>query len=81
MARIQCKKCGDVIESKHRHDFVWCSCKSIFIDGGNDYVRWGGDPKDIIIIKDDTDIYLIPPSKKKRKLNFKGIRNLINSDI
>jgi hypothetical protein len=41
MAR--CKKCGDVIESKYRHDFVWCKCKSIFVDGGRDYWRGGGE--------------------------------------
>jgi len=41
--KIRCKKCGDVIESKHRHDFVWCKCKTVFVDGGNDYLRCGGD--------------------------------------
>ena len=39
-----CRRCGDVIESRHRHDFVECSCKSIFVDGGTDYIRQGGDP-------------------------------------
>jgi hypothetical protein len=52
--RLQCKKCGDVIESKTRHDFVWCNCKSIFVDGGKDYFRRGGDPKDMI----DLSVYL-----------------------
>jgi len=41
-AIIQCLKCGDFIESKYRHDFVWCSCKNIYIDGGDDYCRYGG---------------------------------------
>ena len=44
---IKCLKCGDVIESKHRHDFVMCSCKSCFVDGGHDYCRVGGNPGDI----------------------------------
>ena len=39
MAR--CKKCGEVIESKHRHDFVWCKCGTIAVDGGLDYIRRG----------------------------------------
>lgn len=39
---IRCKKCGDVIESKHRHDFKWCKCRSVFVDGGLDYQRIGG---------------------------------------
>lgn len=40
--RARCLKCGDIIESKYRHDFVKCSCGSIFVDGGNDYWRCGG---------------------------------------
>lgn len=37
--KIRCKKCGDIIESKTRHDFKWCSCKSVAVDGGKDYLR------------------------------------------
>lgn len=39
----KCKKCKDEIQSVHRHDFKWCKCKSIFVDGGNEYLRCGGD--------------------------------------
>ena len=39
--RCQCKFCNDVIESKHRHDFVQCKCGRIFTDGGTDYIRRG----------------------------------------
>jgi len=31
---IQCKKCLETIESKHRHDFKHCSCNAVGIDGG-----------------------------------------------
>lgn len=41
-SKIRCLKCGDIIESKHVHDFRYCSCENIFIDGGNDYTRYGG---------------------------------------
>lgn len=37
----KCALCGDKLESKHRYDFVRCSCGEIFIDGGNDYFRRG----------------------------------------
>ena len=37
----QCGLCGDIIESKYRHDFVSCLCDNIFIDGGLDYFRAG----------------------------------------
>lgn len=32
--RIQCLKCQDVIEAYHQHDFKWCKCGAIAIDGG-----------------------------------------------
>lgn len=43
----RCKKCGVVVESKHRHDFASCECGAIFVDGGTDYIRRGGDPASI----------------------------------
>ena len=35
----KCTKCGDVIESKSRHDMVWCKCGAIAVDGGHDYLK------------------------------------------
>lgn len=49
--RVRCKKCNDIIESKHRHDFVRCKCGAVFVDGGIDYLRggWpGGEYKDSV---------------------------------
>jgi hypothetical protein len=40
-SKIQCVFCKDIIESTYRHDFRWCSCKRIYIDGGTDYQRVG----------------------------------------
>lgn len=37
--KAACLCCGDVIESKHRHDFVSCSCGALSVDGGLDYAR------------------------------------------
>ena len=45
--RIRCRKCGDILQSKYRHDFKMCRCGSCYIDGGDDYCRVGGDKKDI----------------------------------
>lgn len=39
---VKCSSCGDTIYSRARHDYRSCSCDSIFIDGGFDYVRLGG---------------------------------------
>jgi hypothetical protein len=45
---IQCKKCLETIESKHIHDFKYCSCKAVGIDGGmSDGNRILGSPLDI----------------------------------
>ena len=44
--RIKCKKCGDIIESYNVHDFKWCSCKSVAVDGGREYLRRLGSPED-----------------------------------
>ena len=46
--KIQCKKCKDIIESKHVHDFKWCTCKSIAVDGGLEYLRRVGNLEDIM---------------------------------
>lgn len=35
---IKCKTCGDIIESKHTHDFVTSSCQSCSVDGRLSYV-------------------------------------------
>ncbi|MDE2097333.1 MAG: hypothetical protein KGL39_08830 [Patescibacteria group bacterium] len=39
--RLKCKKCGDVIESTWVHDFKYCKCGAIFVDGGLEYSRYG----------------------------------------
>ena len=44
----QCKRCNDIIESKSGHDFVWCKCHSVFVDGGHSYLRRGGALEDFI---------------------------------
>ena len=38
---IRCNHCGDVIESRYVHEFVWCSCESVYVDGGHEYLRRG----------------------------------------
>jgi hypothetical protein len=36
---IRCLKCGDEIESKHRHDFRRCRCGAVAVDGGQTWLR------------------------------------------
>ena len=54
--KAQCRKCKDIIESKHVHDFVRCKCGAIFTDGGSSYIRRGAkDLNDIIDLGGDQD--------------------------
>jgi hypothetical protein len=36
---IKCLHCGDKLVSTHRHDFKFCKCKSVAVDGGEAYLR------------------------------------------
>lgn len=40
---IRCTKCGDEIVSEHVHDFKWCSCGAVAVDGGRDYMKRVGE--------------------------------------
>lgn len=33
--KIQCKHCGEIIESKEIHKFVTCKCETCSVDGGH----------------------------------------------
>ena len=37
--KVQCNRCMDIIDSVHTHDFKWCSCGAIAVDGGLSYIR------------------------------------------
>jgi hypothetical protein len=60
--RAQCTKCGDIIESTYTHDFKWCSCGGLAVDGGFDYLRRAGDQlcvvdgwKELSIVEEDKE--------------------------
>lgn len=47
---IRCNKCGEILVSKHTHDFVPCKCfrdsdgkEGVACDGGTSYLRRLGD--------------------------------------
>lgn len=44
--RIKCTKCGDIIESKSVHDFKFCKCRAVAVDGGRNYLRRCGNRDD-----------------------------------
>lgn len=49
----KCRKCGEEVESKTLHDFAWCKCGSIALDGGKSYLKRSGNPEDF----EDTSVY------------------------
>ena len=51
---IRCRKCGDDLVSEHRHDFRWCNCGAVAVDGGTAYLKRVGEPsliEDTSIVK------------------------------
>lgn len=44
--RIKCKYCDDIIESISVHDFKFCSCGKVAIDGGKHYLKRTSNPND-----------------------------------
>jgi len=43
--RVKCLHCNDIITSIHRHDFKYCKCGKIAVDGGSWYLKRSGDLK------------------------------------
>lgn len=43
---IKCNHCGQIIESKYTHDFLFCGCRRCAVDGGKEYLRRVGNKDD-----------------------------------
>jgi hypothetical protein len=64
--RAKCRLCNEIIESKHQHDYVTCSCGEISVDGGNTYHRAiFNDIKNFICL-DDEGNEIIPKYEKSK---------------
>lgn len=37
---VRCTLCGDTIYSRANHDFHYCSCGNLFVDGGQEGARY-----------------------------------------
>ncbi len=44
--QIRCKRCGDEPYSTYRHDFRFCKCGAVAVDGGMVYLKRTGNPED-----------------------------------
>ena len=59
--KIQCKICNSIISSSYPGEFVSCKCpreSQIFVDQTEYYIRLGGNPEQMIHLKDDEDASL-----------------------
>lgn len=65
LSTATCKKCGDVLISRHRHDYVMCTCDNkTMLDGGTEYQRYGG--VDLSLVDLSGTIYLTDGFEKCR---------------
>lgn len=55
--RVQCFECKDIIQSMYRHDFKWCQCKNIAVDGGGDYLKMSSKPGAIYTMIDQEETF------------------------
>lgn len=44
--KIKCKKCVDIIDSKSTNDYKKCSCGTVAVDDGKDYLKRIGNEED-----------------------------------
>lgn len=61
--KAQCKKCKDIIESKGTNDLKRCSCGSIAVSGGLEYIKRIGNLDDVIELselEEKKQNYLLP---------------------
>ena len=58
---IRINNTGEVLISRHRHDFVVSSCDKFYLDGGTDYQRIGGKQSEYT----ELTIYINDPLEKR----------------
>ena len=71
---VKCLVCNTILESKHRHDFVMCTCPNqTFTDGGLSYNKVGG--KDLSLIENLCEYRaLTQESYDKEQVELKAIQ-------
>lgn len=69
--KIQCTHCGDIIESVHVHDFKFCKCRAVSVDGGKSYLKrsFKNSPNDFIDLSEYED-----SETNNRKHNMAGYK-------
>lgn len=69
---VTCLQCGEVLVSKHVHDYQVCSCpQATMVDGGDSYGRYGG--KDLNLVQTNY-LYSDAPHEQIREKISRGSR-------
>lgn len=80
--KIKCLICNDIIESTHTHALTTCKCENCYIDGGQDYLHFGGKDFDkILIVFDDGTKILASDDEKYQKKYIEWEDNKIKKFI
>lgn len=66
--RAKCTKCNDILNSRYRNHCVSCSCGSIYVDGGLDYLKRGGE----LCAFEEMAVYSDVPFEEIRKVFERG---------
>jgi hypothetical protein len=66
--KIACKHCGDILVSHSTHDFMWCKCGAVAVDGGRDYLRRVGNRENYTELSLDSTA----PFEKIREVYTRG---------
>ncbi len=69
--KIKCLICEDIIESKYIHNLVNCKCNNCYIDGGQDYLHFGGNDFDKILIIFDDGIEIVASDEENYNRKYK----------
>jgi len=71
--RVQCRECGEMLTSYHRHDYKTCGCTNeTMVDGGNEYQRYGG--LNLDLVDTSSTIYLSDDHEMNRSAAHWGNR-------
>lgn len=63
MGAVKCLACGQILISKHRHDYRTCGCpQNTMVDGGDEYTRTGG--KEMAKVQHLHPITLLPVDRR-----------------
>ena len=88
--KIKCLKCGETIGSTYDRHFKECLCGNIWVDGGDDCLRFGGNIKDknsYLFVRDGEEIrpenMMIknkPPMQNEQPTQMKKEKNRVYNE-